>query len=526
MQQLSNPPDSSSDYASTQPPESAGPQKRQGNVLRTATLFVVFVCLALLALNGWLIYRAREHEIAQVSLANTNLARAVTQQVEGSTAEVEHILDGIVFELERADITPERLQRLQPVLVNQASGVEQLKGLFVFDAQGRWIVNSESTRDATLNNADREYFIYHRNNPSAGTHIGGPLVSRSSGEWVIPVSRRINDPDGKFDGVALATLSIKRLRGLLDTFDVGHDGAIALSLSNQLLVRKPFIETDLGRRLAPTALQALFASRRSGMAEARSALDGVWRIISFEHTRNYPILVTVAVGEDEALRDWRTTSLFQTALVLTLCAVVAAAGTYVIRSMRLRVEAEAGLRRARDALATANERLAHLAQYDGLTGLPNRRYFDKRLARAFRQAQRERRCLAVVMVDVDEFKKYNDLYGHVEGDHCLRRVAQALQSALKRPEDMVARYGGEEMVLLLPETGADGAALVAEAARSAVADLRIPYAATSIGHVSISLGVASRIPGQGESPSDLLKAADTALYQAKTHGRNQVRVYG
>ncbi|WP_409054481.1 diguanylate cyclase [Variovorax sp. GrIS 2.14] len=203
---------------------------------------------------------------------------------------------------------------------------------------------------------------------------------------------------------------------------------------------------------------------------------------------------------------------------------MAGAGTFVIRTMRLQVHAEAGLRETRDALTNANERLAHLAQYDGLTGLPNRRYFDARLIRAFRDAQREQQPLAIVMIDVDQFKQYNDLYGHVEGDHCLKLVSAGLRLAAKRPEDFVARYGGEEMAMLLPKTDAAGAELVAEAARLAVVNQRIPHAASTLGVVSISLGVAVWTPGAQGTPDEMLRAADAALYQAKDQGRNKVQV--
>jgi len=498
---------------------------QRGNVVRAAVLFVLFVCVTLLATNAWLIYRARADEIDQISLANLNLAQAVTTQVESSIAEVEHVLDNIVFELERSDLTVDALQRLQPVLVNQVAAIQQLKGLFVYDAQGRWIVNSEASIDPKRNNSDREYFVHHKQNPSSRPLVGAPIVSRSSGEWIIPVSRRLNDPYGNFQGVVLGSLSIPHLRSFLDKFVIGREGAIAVLLTDRILVRRPFKEEDIGKRYTPSSLQAIFAGQRFGTADALSTIDGVQRIFGFDHTQNYPILVTVAAGKDEALHSWRTRSALQTGWTFFLCMIVAGAGTLVIRAIRLRVSAEAGLRETRDALTQANERLAQLAQYDALTGLANRRYFDARLMRAFRVAQRERQSLAIIMIDIDEFKRYNDLYGHVEGDRCLKLVADAVRSAARRPEDFVARYGGEEMVMLLPQTGASGAALIAEAARMAVLDQRISHAASSLGTASISLGVAACTPGVQDTPEELLNAADAALYQAKHHGRNKVHVH-
>ncbi|WP_418132148.1 diguanylate cyclase (plasmid) [Variovorax sp. 375MFSha3.1] len=488
------------------------------------TLFVMFVCVALLVMNGWLIMRARAAEDEQIARANTNLARAVSQQVESTVALAEHIISGLVFEIERADIVPETLERLQPVLVNHVSEIQAIKGIFVYDEQGRWLVHSEAIAAGSRNNSDREYFVYHQTNPSARALIGGPIISRSSGEWVIPVSRRINDPNGRFAGVVLVTLSVKDLLSVLERFQIGRQGSIAVFGTDQLLVRRPFREADMGRRNTDSPLQRRFQSSRSGTIEGRSAIDGVTRIISFESLLNYPLRVTVAVGKYEALKEWKFASIYQTIWVVLLCLLVSVSGRYLIRSMRRRLVAESHLRSARDALAEANERLEHLAQEDGLTGLANRRYFDSRLLLAFAQAQASQTALAVVMVDVDEFKKYNDLYGHLEGDECLRRVAHALRATVRRSE-LVARYGGEEMVLLLPATDAEGALEVAQRARLAVIDLQIPHAASALGQVSVSLGVAAEIPSLCSTPFELLKAADEALYRAKQEGRNTSRVH-
>lgn len=364
--------------------------------------------------------------------------------------------------------------------------------------------------------------MHHRDNPSARPLLGHPIVSRTSGEWVIPVSRRVNDVDGKFAGVVLATLSVKHVRAVLDQFQIGEQGAITLFHAEQLMVRRPFKEADMGRRNTRSELQKLFVAQRSGTVEARSTIDDVHRIITFDHMRSYPVLVTVALGKDEALSEWRTVSIYQSCWALLLCLLIGLSGGYLIRAVRARVAVEARLRETRDALSDANERLEFLAENDELTGLHNRRHFDARLRRAFRIAQQEHSSLAIVMVDVDEFKKFNDLYGHVEGDACLRRVADVVRSVARRSGDLVARYGGEEMVMLLPQTNRDGATQLAQAACDAVMSLEVVHAGSELGVVSISLGVAAWAPEPDETPMNLLKAADAALYRAKGAGRHCV----
>lgn len=163
-----------------------------------------------------------------------------------------------------------------------------------------------------------------------------------------------------------------------------------------------------------------------------------------------------------------------------------------------------------------------LSRVDGLTRIPNRRGFDGALEREWRRCARQRRSVSVLMCDVDWFKGYNDYYGHQAGDQCLATVARDIESVCRRPSDMPARYGGEEFAVLLPETGLEGAARVAEELRAALYDRGMPHAASPLGRMSISIGVASGISHPSGSPWDLVTEADRRLYAAKRLGRNRV----
>lgn len=175
------------------------------------------------------------------------------------------------------------------------------------------------------------------------------------------------------------------------------------------------------------------------------------------------------------------------------------------------------------AQKTAQDELQRLATRDGLTSVANRRSFDDMLNMEWRRASRESRALSLLMVDVDFFKRFNDTYGHQGGDECLRQVAAAMSGVVKRASDAVARYGGEEFAILLPATEPDGALIVAERIRAAVAALRLPHSGSEVAaHVTVSIGVASiQVTGNGV-PSSLVAAADAALYRAKHAGRNRV----
>jgi diguanylate cyclase (GGDEF)-like protein/PAS domain S-box-containing protein len=177
---------------------------------------------------------------------------------------------------------------------------------------------------------------------------------------------------------------------------------------------------------------------------------------------------------------------------------------------------------AEEALQAANETLQQLASTDGLTGLSNRRTFDNALKRECRRAERAGQQVALVMIDVDRFKNYNDHYGHQQGDDCLRQVAQTVVTTFRRPGDLAARYGGEEFVVILPETDELGAMYVAERFRSAVQTLGIEHGGNEFGVATISLGVACS-NSEGEiDRATLVRHADEALYEAKRTGRNKV----
>ncbi len=165
-----------------------------------------------------------------------------------------------------------------------------------------------------------------------------------------------------------------------------------------------------------------------------------------------------------------------------------------------------------------------LAGADGLTGIANRRRFDEVLDREWRRAQRDRSPCSLLLIDVDHFKNYNDIYGHIAGDKCLRRVAETTAQVLHRPADLLARYGGEEFGVILPDTESEGAMNIAEQIRMAVEQLRIPNEGNPHGVVTFSIGCATQVPEVNVEPSRLVQASDSALYQAKSLGRNRVEI--
>jgi diguanylate cyclase (GGDEF)-like protein len=169
----------------------------------------------------------------------------------------------------------------------------------------------------------------------------------------------------------------------------------------------------------------------------------------------------------------------------------------------------------------AQIKLEQLATRDGLTGLANRRCFDDTLLAEWARAMRQTQPLSLLMVDVDNFKAYNDANGHLGGDECLKRIASAVSSEM-RANDLVARYGGEEFAVILPNQSLKGAAIVAERIRCRVERLQVPNRSAAVGHVTVSIGAATAIASPESNPSQLVAIADAALYRAKHMGRNRI----
>lgn len=177
---------------------------------------------------------------------------------------------------------------------------------------------------------------------------------------------------------------------------------------------------------------------------------------------------------------------------------------------------------ALDKIRALNQKLEQLSYLDELTGLPNRRFFNDVCNREWRRAIREQESMAFVMLDIDYFKELNDNQGHQAGDECLAKVAKAIGNALHRPCDLAARYGGDEFIVLLPDSDLSGARGIAERIRHDVSELKIENADSPFGKLTVSIGIAADMPAQDSHWKNASLEADKALYRAKSNGRNQI----
>lgn len=490
-------------------------------------ILLVLLCVALVGLDAWQLWRARAVQLQESEVAAMNLAKSLSQHAYDTFKEADTVLVGLVERMEYSTTDQKALGRLHVLLVERVAELPQLHGLFIYGPDGAWIANSRPGKPAALNNSEREYFKFHKTHLERSPHIGPPIKSKSNGEWIVTISRRVSGKDGKFAGVVLATIRMNYFRQFYEDFDIGKHGAILVATdTGRILLRRPYDVQYFGKDISNAQLFSKYLPRAPIATNIySSSIDGITRINSHRQLTAYPLVVFAALSQDDVLASWRTVVIMHGAVMLLLMSGLGLLGWRLTRQIKRRAIAETALLNSQTALEAANASLEQLALQDGLTGLANRRCFDTVVSKEFSRAVRNGTSISLIMIDVDNFKQYNDIYGHTAGDECLRRVSAAVASAVQRPCDLIARYGGEEFVVLLPGIDKAGARCVAENIRKRVGSLTLEHSGSRAGFITISAGVDySAYVDANSKPIHLIEGADQALYYAKSQGRNQVCV--
>jgi diguanylate cyclase (GGDEF)-like protein/PAS domain S-box-containing protein len=602
-----------------------------------AWIFVIVICSAILTIEFGREWSARDSAVAEVETNLSNLAKSLAQHADDTLEMADLVLGGLVAALEGDGTSPLALDRVKRMMATGLATSPRLRALFVYDAAGRWLATSVDNLPPDANNSDRAYFQYHRQSTDKRAYIAPPVISRSGGQWIVTVTRRFDDAEGRFAGVVLASIDSTYFADFYSTFEVGRHGSIGLIGANgQVLSRSPFDGRDVGRDVSSSQIFTVLRTNPGGAYHYVSAIDRVPRIAGYQRASRYGVISLAAVSRDEGLAGWRADAWRRGLATVVLILVVGLLGFRLADQIGRRQKAEAevarreaeframaegagdmvsrigtdGLRRyvspaafrllgiraeelvgrsafdivdpadmgpiqeaaARLRAGTTTEetltfrtthrdgrrlwlesslrvagrgegivsvtrdvterktleaKLSQMARTDALTGLTNRRAFDEILLVETGRAMRSDAPLSPVLIDLDRFKQFNDTYGHPAGDGCLRAVATLLMAAAKRPGDVAARLGGEELGLLLPETDNAGALIVAERLRWELQGAGMPHLANVPWQVvTASMGVAT-MTGAGEADvqeamAALMAAADQALYAAKSGGRNRV----
>lgn len=489
---------------------------RTGAIFRLTVSFMLIVILAFLTVEGWRTWRDYRSAFASARDSVTNLARATAQHAEDAIRQVDVLTAALSERVEGDDLQHMDVSRIHKLLVQQSRIMPQLHGLFIYGADGQWIVTDKEVTPETANNADRDYFQYHRTHDDRNVRISEVVRSKSTNDLIIPISRRLNNSDGSFAGVLLGTIKVSYFVDYYGDFKIDDKGALVLAMrSGTILVRRPFVASVIGKSLANSEIfKSYLPNSSQGIAEIKAVVDDTERLYGYRALSTYPLVVEAGLSRESIIAPWRR-DLLKTGLILvSLIAVLSVFALIVLSQLRQRIAMEQEIR-------DAHQTMRGMALTDSLTGLGNRRQLDSTLLDEIRLAKRQNTSLALIMLDVDYFKRYNDRYGHAAGDDCLSAVGGAIQQAVQRPGDLAVRYGGEEFTVLLPNTDKTGAIQVAEAILEAIRALNIEHSEHPLGKVTASAGITARQPGHEDvTPASLLKSADSCLYLAKQGGRN------
>jgi diguanylate cyclase (GGDEF)-like protein len=500
---------------------------------------------------------ARGHRVDRARAEVIDLARRGTESQRQIIYSVRSLLQIVARAYAKV---PADAANCNQYLTALTGNVPWIRGLSIAGADGRVTCSTESDVIG-LNVSDRPHFQNALH--SRDFALSDYLIHRVH-QWpsLIATYPVIGDDDS-VSGVVLAVINLQWVGELVSTA-TQRSGAAVLLLdgSGTLVAGSADLDKLIGKPFAAQSLAHDMLARDEGTVTTEG-FDGVRRI--FAYVRVPSTQARLAVGLDEravqAGIDHETTVAFlQLALFSIFVLLVAWFGgeQLIVKPIRSLVRAATRIGRGdfhvrttqetwiaefaplasalddmakklaerEEELRIANEHLEELASLDGLTGLANRRGFDRQLEQEWRRAGEINEPVALMMIDIDHFKLYNDRYGHVSGDTCLRSVGETLSLVTLENAVLVARYGGEEFALLLPGLDLPRIASLAEEARRSIEDLFITHAEAPCGYVTISIGVESVVPRPGQNAADLVEAADRALYAAKRRGRNRVDANG
>ncbi|GAC1624701.1 MAG: diguanylate cyclase [Bradyrhizobium sp.] len=442
--------------------------------------------------------RHGEEELARQTLEN--LASSIDSEISRNIELYDLSLRAVASNM----VMPELKSVSRPIrhliLFDHAATAKHFGAIQVFDAAGRLAIDASTLDPPAEDRSDEEFFQVHRDRPEAGLFISRPMLHR--GAYAIVLSRRITGTDGRFLGVVAGSIRFSYFHDLFGRLRLGPEDIITvLRRDATVIMRTPFDLDIIGKNLGHVPGVVRVLSEPSGSYSGLGALDNVPRLMVWRDGTK-PLVVLVGKPWSSILSLWRREAIRIGAIMMALISFVLAVTLFLAREIGRRARAE--------------DKLEELATTDALTGLKNRRKFDAAIDAEWRRAVRQKMPLALLMIDADHFKSYNDSFGHQAGDQMLVGIAICISDAVRRAGDCAARYGGEEFAVLLPGFSAAAAVAVAETIR-----LKVQQWSDGPSVTTVSVGIASMAPSAAADWPTLVKAADRALYAAKANGRNQ-----
>jgi diguanylate cyclase (GGDEF)-like protein len=473
------------------------PWRLSAKLLIVSSVVTVFGFTAICA-SVLIDMRRGEEALARQTLEN--LASSIDADISRNVELYDLSLRAVASNMVTPEINEVSKPIRQLILFDHASSAMHFGGIQVFDAEGRLSIDASTLDPAPENRSDEEYFQVHRDRPDAGLFVSRPMLHH--GAYAIVLSRRITGADGRFLGVVAGSIRFSYFHDLFGRLHLEPQDLITvLRRDGTVIMRTPFDLDAIGKNLGNLVGIRRALSEPSGWYSGDGAMDRVPRLFVWrDGTR--PLVVLVGKPWSGILSLWHTEATRIGAIMTALILFMLGVTLFLAREIGRRAEAE--------------EKLEELATTDALTGLKNRRKFDAAIDSEWRRAVRHRQPLALLMIDADHFKSYNDTYGHLAGDQVLIGVAICISDSVRRAGDCAARYGGEEFAVLLPGLSSAEALGIAETIR-----LKVQQWSEQPTVTTVSIGVASLTPAATMQWFDLVSAADRALYAAKAGGRNR-----
>lgn len=459
---------------------------------------VTVIGFSAICVNVMLDMRRGEEALARQTLEN--LATTIESDVSRNVEIYDLSLKAVASNMLLPELTTVSKPIRHLILFDHATTAKHFGAIQVFDAEGRLTIDASTLDPLPEDRSEEDYFRIHRDNPELGLFISRPMLFR--GAYSIVLSRRVSDGDGGFMGVVAGSIRFSYFHELLERLNLDPDDTITvLNRDRTIMMRRPFDLDVIGKNLNDRQTWKADNLQAGGSYAGKGPVDSTPRLY-VRSTGSGPMFVVAGKPLATVFELWRREAYRIGAVVLALIVFVLASTFVLAREIGRRGEAE--------------HKLEEMATTDALTGLKNRRKFDSVIDVEWRRAMRQQAPIALLMIDADHFKAYNDTFGHQAGDQVLVGIAICISDSVSRAGDCAARYGGEEFAVLLPNTAATDAFKVAEAIRIKVQGWSDDEVITTV-----SCGVASLVPAAGMDWPVLIAAADKALYAAKAGGRNQ-----
>lgn len=459
---------------------------------------VTVIGFSAVCVNVMLDMRHGEEALARQTLEN--LATSIDADISRNIDIYDLSLKAVASNMLLPEINTVSKPIRQLILFDHATTARHFGAIQVFDAGGNLTIDASTLDPVAENRGSEEYFTVHRDNANAGLFISRPMLFR--GAYAIVLSRRLSDTDGGFLGVVAGSIRFTYFHELFERLSLDPEDTITvLKRDRTIMMRRPFDLDIIGRNLNDIRAWKADNLRVGGSFAGQGPVDPIARLYARSGGAG-PLFVVAGKPLSTVFALWQKEAFRIGAVVLVLSLFVLGSAIVLAREISRRADAES--------------KLEEMATTDALTGLRNRRKFDHVIDMEWRRAMRQKTQVALLMIDADHFKAYNDTFGHQAGDQVLVGIAICISDSVGRPGDCAARYGGEEFAVLLPNTSAADAFKIAETIRAKVLGWSDGGAGSTV-----SCGIASLAPTAGMDWAVLVAAADKALYAAKAGGRNQ-----